>query len=403
MDRSQQRPNGRGAGFSRHPSRLATLASRYGFTLIELMVVITIIGLLFTTLMGARYSAQNMAKRARTQQIVSKMHNQLMPKWEGYQTRRLPIGQPTASTPADLAGRINASQTALVAAGQRLGAVRELMRIELPDTYTDVQLATSNNQQYLLLPNGQQFVPRSVYLYQNNVANAPTRLTPPQPAGNFSNQLTTVSITNSSSECLYMIVTLNTEDRDSTALAVSAPETSDTDLDGMKEFSDGWGNPFLFCRWAGAFVSELQPMYSVPPSDPRYGSGQAVDPDPRRSTNHLTRDPVMNHDPLDVLGIDRWEPQSQGPWSNQPEYGFALFPLIMSGGDDFDPTQSASGNDGFGVRFTASNTGISKSAPFSIQNAACPYYQAGTSNQNGTILDSSAYNNVHNQSSQSMR
>ncbi len=385
---------------SRRPSRLATLASRCGFTLIELMVVMAIIGLLFITLMGAMYSAQNMAKRARTQQIVTKMHNQLMPKWEGYETRRLPIGPPSKNTPSDLAGRVAGNQTALIAAGQRLGALREMMRLELPDTYTDVQMATSGNQKYLLLPNQQPYVPRSCYVYQNCIATSPTRLTPPQTAGSFANLLTTAQLTNSSSECLYMIVALNTEDRDATSLSVSVPETSDTDFDGMKEFSDGWGNPILWCRWAGAFVSELQPMYSVPASDSRYASsGQAVDTDPKKAGNHLTRDPVRNHDPLDVLTVDRWEPQSTGPWTGQPEYGFALYPLIMSGGDDFDPNT----NGGFGVQFTPSNLAAGVSAPFSIQSPACPYYRAGTTDQYGTIQDSSAYNNIHNQSFQNTR
>jgi hypothetical protein len=312
----------------------------------------------------------------------------------------------------------NTNATSLVMAGRRLGALRELMRLEMPDTYADVQLSGSQSLSYLLFPStgggqGKPYIPRTSQIYQNYIASSPTRLTPPQnSSGSWTTLINSALQNNSAGECLYMVITLASEDRDATSAAIAVPDTSDTDMDGMKEIADGWGNPILWCRWPSGMgapngtisglLSDLQPMYSVPrsasPPDPRVrlsGTGQMADPN--NTNNILTRDPPNNHDSFDPLQIDRWEPNSQGPWSALAECGYTLFPLIMSGGPDFDPTQSnnPSADDGFGVRLAPANVSGS-SQPFSLQNAGCPYYNAGTSSQSGMIKSPSAYNNVHN-------
>jgi prepilin-type N-terminal cleavage/methylation domain-containing protein len=396
MESPQQRAQGRGAGFSRHPSRLATLVSRNGFTLIELMVVIAIIGLMFVTLMGAMYSALDMAKRARSQQVVAKLNNQIAGKWETYQTRRLPVNAANvASSNAQLKGMMTGSQARLAIARAKLGATRELMRLEMPDAYVDIGASTK----YLVMSGGQTYVPRATYLYQWFMNQAPTRTT----IGNGEPLMQE----HDSPECLYMTLTLGAEDRDATSLAISVQETSDMDLDGMPEFRDGWGNPIYWIRWPSGFVSDVQPMYSIKPTDARYVGAPAQTADLNITGNYLTRDPPLNHDPFDMLEVDRWEPKPltggawPWPWAGQPETGYNLMPLIFSCGSSFDPSTST-----FPLAYQASlgaPAGNNNDPPFDLTNRSCPYYSyndsvVGKLVRPGAPRDATANQVVHNQS-----
>ena len=72
-----------------------------GFTLVELLVTITIIGMLAGMMLGALQMARNSAREAATKATIAKLNSIIMQRYESYMTRRVPIQIPPATcTPA---------------------------------------------------------------------------------------------------------------------------------------------------------------------------------------------------------------------------------------------------------------------------------------------------------------
>ena len=63
--------------------------NRQAFTLVELMVSITIIVILATTVLYGMAGVQNTAKAARTKSQIARIHELIAEKWESYETRRI--------------------------------------------------------------------------------------------------------------------------------------------------------------------------------------------------------------------------------------------------------------------------------------------------------------------------
>lgn len=259
---------------SRHPrgKRLHVPAwrcasARRGFTLVELLLVITIIGVLASLALGALWHAETRAKTVRTQALVHKLHAQIMLRWESYRTRQLPVDLQR------LAQQRYGKADAETLAKTRLWALRELMRLELPQTFADIPKAGS-----LLGPPGSKVevpLPAVTRAYKTRLESTPQAT--PQYEG---------------AECLYMIITLGMD----TSLGTerfSAKDVGDLDGDGLPEFHDAWGQPISFLRWAPEFESDLQPK---------------------------PRDPQGDHDPFDPYRVDAG--------------AYRLVPLVYSSGPD---------------------------------------------------------------------
>jgi len=237
--------------------------ARTAFTLIELLIAISIMGILAAAAVFAMVAAQETARETKTRSTITKVHGLMMDRWESYRTRRLPIELPPQPSKADEA---------------RLKALRELMRMEMPERWTDI---TANPITLPFRPAlSQSYLQRYQSVKGEKGADFPTA----QYQG---------------AECLYLIITMGPADEVGGIEQFRASEIGDSDADGMPEFLDGWGRPISFLRWAPGFT---------------------VAPDGTRLSDLQSGDPNKDPDPFDSRRLDKT--------------AFALFPLVYSAGPD---------------------------------------------------------------------
>ena len=159
-------------------------------------------------------------------------------RWESYLTRRVPIS--------------TTGMTRILAAQTRLNAIRELMRMEMPERDTDI----------LFSPSAQGTVPdwHIPTWYELKDANGITQgifsvKRPALAASYYRRYLTSTpppTTDYSSAEFLYLWVTRAIPDAKE---QFRENEMADADGDGWPEFVDGWGNPIKFIRWSPALRS----------------------------------------------------------------------------------------------------------------------------------------------------
>lgn len=243
-----------------------------GFTVIELMVVVSIMALLVAIGLSAFNSAVAQSKISRTKVIIAKLDQLIMERYEGYRTRPVPIRIPPGINPQ-------------LAATYRMRAMRDLMRMELPDRKSDVVDEPGSYDGM----GGRINRPALSLAYRRRAEAA------------CGSAWATTGWTEGyqGAECLYLIVSAM-RDQDKSALDFfTESEIGDIDEDGMKEFLDGWGRPIEFLRWAPGFTME------------------------NGALTMQTSDAATAPDPFDPL---KREPAA-----------FALRPLIFSSGPDREP------------------------------------------------------------------
>lgn len=280
-----------------------------GFTLVELLVVITIIAILAGMVLGALYTSQEAARRRRTEALIHKLHDQMAIIWESYQTRRLPIDPtfPTGTIPAYIMPNF---QNPIPSAGefiamQTLLARRELMAMELPDQYSD--LDPNYIPQFLRVENRSTADPNdSLPIYPSIWRSYLRRIE--RVRGSAVTDIAdfaTIQESNQSAECLYLILTGGLASDGGAVF--SERDSGDTDGDGMPEFIDAWGNAIEWIRWPAGFISDMQPLDAT-------------------GNRNILQDP----NPYDPRRLD---PSVENFDTAQPA-GYRLFPLIVSAGPD---------------------------------------------------------------------
>jgi prepilin-type N-terminal cleavage/methylation domain-containing protein len=252
---------------SRH-SRAAARPS--GLTLVELLVTISIIAILATLSLGALFSAQTEAKVMSTRAMIVKLNNLIMPRYEAYRTRRVPIN----ISPFYTVGMSQFAVPPSAAAMTRLNALHDLMRMEMPDRWSDIFSPPNTFTSYvgpaiatgLTQATGSVAIARpamnqaflNAYLTTMNAigqgytTSGPGIYQPTDPT--YLIQLQAFQ----GAECLYLMVTLGFVDELGGRDLFNETSIGDTDGDGFSEFHDAWGMPIRFLRWPIGFTdSEL--------------------------------------------------------------------------------------------------------------------------------------------------
>ena len=302
-------------------SLLHRTASRSAFTLAELLVGIAIVTLMATMLIVALGQVREDAREARTKAQIAKINELLMIRWESYRTRPIPLGidfDQKMFYYRFFPGMTNGQYVA----AKRLDAVREFMRLEMPDRKTDV-------------------LDDPVTDVDNNTATTGDRLTVPTLTRSFRRRVDALdngdpfdgvpvaadiakwTNQHQSAECLYMIIG-SINDVMGNGLEFFGEEAiGDVDGDGMPEILDSWKNPIEFVRWPVGLSHPVRDFTAIKP-DENFSTIQTGDAEPTLDNN-----PGLAADPMDYLHVDpRW---TDSVPDNDP---FALFPLIVSAGPD---------------------------------------------------------------------
>jgi prepilin-type N-terminal cleavage/methylation domain-containing protein len=223
--------------------RPSPLRKSPGFTLVELMVVLAIIGLLSSLMLAGLAGVRQRAKVDKTKSTIRKLHEIVMPRYESYLRRRVSVN---GSTPP-------------ARATSRLIRQRFLMAAEMPDSWRDVDPGGS-----LPLVTG----PMRAYAAYKTALTA-----------NAANTTWTANASRyEGAECLAMIVMFGGVDSDAME-HFRDDEVGDIDRDGAIEFWDAWGRPIGFIRWPAGFASPWQSRNATENPDPF---------DPSRVTSSVT-------------------------------------------------------------------------------------------------------------------
>ena len=196
-----------------HTRTSVTSPARYrtGFTLVELLVVMMIIAMLASMISFAMFRSMQAAREAKTQSLISKLHNVVSRQWDTYVTRQVAEGTPE----------------------EQLAAIRELIQWAMPDAAGDLVNADASliNQNITSTVNGA--------------------------SGHVDAQ------------CLYQLVLQIADDDLDRINFFSDDEVKDLDGNGSPDvFIDGWGEPIGFIRRPTGFPATLSDLNDPDSPDP---------------------------------------------------------------------------------------------------------------------------------------
>lgn len=249
----------------------------HGFTLVELLVAMAIVGLLTAIALVGMAGVTENARGDRTRAQIARIHSLIAPRWAELHERRMKMS----------VGNFKYSGGGRDLVRVRLEARRELLRMAMPDRKSD--LVDQNTVFPTNQPPGdwRSLRRKAVRLISNQKGIATPR---PEAISQFLQA--NWSVRNQGAECLYLILSTSVDGERSALEFFREDEVGDDDGDGIPEIHDAWGQPIHFLRWAPGFVAA--------------GSYQTTE----------------KPDAADPLGIDA-------------QYGtFQLFPLIVSAGSD---------------------------------------------------------------------
>lgn len=278
---------------------------RSGFTLVELMTVIAIIGLLSAFSVTIVRSSIESAKETQTRTTIAKIDNVLTTAYEKYQYRRVDLTNYYRDFIQE-----NHRNPALAEKTQfRIGKLRDKLRCDFPCTPEELGLSSvpsfENGASHSDYPDSPKYTPIQwaiVKAIETAAAGGTLSSLPYEeesPAGTVEYRFV------ANAELLYLVI-MNA-DPEARSL-FSEREVADVDGNGLKEFVDGWGKPICWARWA--------------PSLPRSDRQPSIDSilDQINANGALSK---YDADPFDPLGF-----------GYRGEVGWFLIPYVFSAGPD---------------------------------------------------------------------
>lgn len=301
-----------------HNQRAPATGRTRGFTLIELMLVISIIGILAGISITATRQVYHTARVSKTESTIMKLDRVLMEMYADYENRRVP--SPNFG---------NSNIASQVTQAARLWFLRDMIRMEMP---CNVAEATTEPVQFKFKYGTGSGDITSNWVW---VTDSPLRRL-------YAETLSACNGKYESAKCLYLVVMYgNPEVRE-----LFFDHEIATDDDGLSYFVDGWGNPIYFLRWApGLTTSERQPRVLQP--NQNADNWDLTDPTFEESMESASLERGDPLDPTEVGGIV--ESYNNGQWvidltktwpGGSPKRGWTLLPVVLSSGgereDDFD-------------------------------------------------------------------
>ena len=275
---------------------------RFGFTLVELLTVIAIIGMLGAiSITTVRASIQS-AKETQTRATIAKIDNVLTACYEKYQYRRVDLAALVPPGTVDNRWTNNPE----IRARYRLMILRDLLRCDFPcapqelgqpSQYNQTSSATETPLQEALITAAGGNLSSFDFDDENYPGNSFSTN-----GGGYPHV--------ANAELLYLVV-MNADPESRGAF--SEREIADVDGNGLYEFVDGWGKPICWMRWApGLESSDRQPLESD------------------------MIDKLAADEYLDSEDADPFDPMNVGVLnaSGDVERGWFLVPYVFSAGPD---------------------------------------------------------------------
>ncbi|MFN7873720.1 MAG: type II secretion system protein [Pirellula sp.] len=241
-----------------------------GFTLVELLVVIGILGTISSMFIYAYRAARVESQNQKSRSTVEKISDVLSARLLEYENYPVPLAIPSTAVPRIVPG---ARPKQELVERARLIMLREIIRTEMPDHPDDLkatyfwfdELSTMDPFVIKSVPTGlvngtlDVFVPplpgvratsttsRAVRLFETLKERTINRPPP------FTETYRPWDAENANAELLFLIIA-DSEFDGSTALEMfDQSEIADTDQDGLNEFVDAFGGPIKWIRWPTGF------------------------------------------------------------------------------------------------------------------------------------------------------
>lgn len=236
--------------------------SRRAFSLVELLVVMSIMALLVGLLGAALAGARTSSKKQQTQLLISKLDAIVRQQFSTYASKTAPV---PASLPAGFSSR---------AAYRSWYIRRNLISGDLPDNWADVASLTSGSS--VGFGSSQSFpLTAAQRAYANLYRGISTTVTPAW----------------GDAECLFMIVMQGGIANCIDCGELRTADRGDRDNDGAFEFWDAWGNPIGFVLWPAGLQLPAA-------SGASFFSGARQLEDPQPSTPGIYPSPSLGMRPL---------------------------------------------------------------------------------------------------------
>ena len=211
---------------------------RGGFSLTELLVVMSVMVVLIGLAGAAVSSARTTSKKQQTQQTIAKLDAIVRQQFASYSAVAIPTPSPMLLN----TGSMTASQ-------YRAWYIRRnIITGDLPDRWSDVGALATGTVPITASGTGRLPLTASQRMYAASIRDAMKRSGNNDPVA----EATRLGASFSSAECLFLIVMQGGFADCLDCGELKSTPRGDKDGDGAFEFWDAWGNPIGFLLWPAA-------------------------------------------------------------------------------------------------------------------------------------------------------